>query len=81
MTMRRNNESTLVYFIIICELVNVNGPTLDLKMEELLLHKIRILEGQLAITKAITKDTWLTRIWQDHINDLMLKVSRLNKTN
>jgi len=46
-------------------------------MEELLLHKIRILECQLSITE----DTWLKRIWQDHINDLMLKVSRLNKTN
>jgi len=46
-------------------------------MEELLLHKIRILEGQLSITE----DTWLKRIWQDHINALMLKVSRLNKTN
>jgi hypothetical protein len=77
MTMRRSNGNTLVYFIIICELVNVNGPTLDLKMEELLLHKIRVLEKQLSITQ----DTWLKRIWQDHINDLMLKVSRLNKTN
>jgi hypothetical protein len=67
----------LVYFIFICELVNVDGPTLDLKMEQLLLHKIRVLEKQLSITE----DTWLKRIWQDHINDLMLKVSRLNKTN
>ena len=47
------------------------------KMEQLLLHKIRILECQLSITE----DTWLKRIWQDHINALMLKVSRLNKTN
>jgi hypothetical protein len=46
-------------------------------MEQLLLHKIRVLEKQLSITE----DTWLKRIWTDHINDLMLKVSRLNKTN
>ena len=67
----------MVYFIIICELVNVNGSTLDLKMEQLLLHKIRVLEKQLSITE----DIWLKRIWQDHIDNLMLKVSRLNKTN
>lgn len=47
------------------------------KMEQLLLHKIRILECQLSITE----DIWLKRIWQDHIDNLMLKVSRLNKTN
>jgi len=46
-------------------------------MEELLLHKIRILEGQLSITE----DAWLKRIWQDKIDELMLKVTRLNKTN
>jgi len=67
----------LVYFIIICELLNVDGSTLDIKMEQLLLHKIRVLEKQLSITE----DTWLKRIWTDHINALMLKVSRLNKTN
>ena len=75
--MRRSNESTLVYFIIICKLVNVGCSALDLKMEQLLLHKIRILEKQLSITE----DTWLKRIWIDKINELMLKVSRLNKTN
>ena len=46
-------------------------------MEQLLLHKIRVLEKQLSITQ----DTWLKRIWIDKINELMLKVSRLNKTN
>ncbi len=75
--MRRSNGNTLVYFIIICELLNVDGSTLDIKMEQLLLHKIRVLEKQLSITE----DTWLKRIWTDHINALMLKVSRLNKTN
>ena len=45
--------------------------------KELLLHKIRVLEKQLSITE----DIWLKRIWQDHIDNLMLKVSRLNKTN
>tara|TARA_R100001015_G_C4560297_1_gene120276 strand:+ start:564 stop:791 length:228 start_codon:yes stop_codon:yes gene_type:complete len=74
---RRSNESTLVYFIFICKLVNVSCSALDLKMEQILLHKIRILEKQLSITQ----DTWLKRIWIDKINELMLKVSRLNKTN
>ena len=54
-----------------------NESTLDIKMEELLLHKIRVLEKQLSITE----DTWLKRIWQDKIDELMLKVTRLNKTN
>jgi len=67
----------LVYFIFICKLVNVGCSALDLKMEELLLHKIRVLEKQLSITE----DTWLKRIWQDKIDELMLKVTRLNKTN
>jgi len=75
--MEVKNESTLVYFIFICKLVNVGCSALDLKMEELLLHKIRVLEKQLSITE----DTWLKRIWQDKIDELMLKVTRLNKTN
>jgi hypothetical protein len=69
----------LVYFIIICELVNVGCSALDLKMEQLLLHKIRVLEKQKKRTNK--KDVWLIRIWQDHIDALMLKVLRLNKTN
>jgi len=48
-----------------------------IEMEIILLNKVQILEGQLKRTQ----DTWLKRIWIDKINELMLKVSRLNKTN
>lgn len=44
-------------------------------METILLNKIKILESQLFKTQ----DPWLKRIWQDKINDLMLKVTRLTK--
>ena len=44
-------------------------------MEQMLLDKVQILEGQLVRTE----DAWLKRIWIDKINDLMRKVSRLKK--
>jgi hypothetical protein len=46
-------------------------------METILLNKIKILELQLV--KTDLADAWLRRIWQDKINELMLKVSRLTK--
>ena len=48
-----------------------------IEMEIILLNKVQILEGQLKRTQ----DAWLRRIWTDKINDLMLKVSSLKKTN
>ena len=44
-------------------------------MEIILLDKVAILEMQLKRTE----DAWLTRIWTDHINDLMRKVARIKK--
>ena len=44
-------------------------------MEQMLLEKVQILEDQLERTE----DAWLTRIWTDHINDLMRKVARIKK--
>jgi hypothetical protein len=46
-------------------------------METILLNKIQLLELQLV--KTDLADAWLRRIWQDKINDLMLKVTRLTK--
>ena len=47
-------------------------------METILLNKIQLLELQLVKTNLA--DAWLRRIWQDKINDLMLKVTRLSKS-
>jgi len=44
-------------------------------MEQMLLNKVQILEDQLGRTE----DAWLKRIWEDKINDLMRKVTRLKK--
>ncbi len=44
-------------------------------MENRLLNMIQLLELQLVKTNLA--DAWLRRIWQDKINELMLKVSRL----
>jgi hypothetical protein len=44
-------------------------------MENRLLNIIQVLELQLV--KTDLADAWLRRIWQDKINELMLKVSRL----
>jgi len=44
-------------------------------MENRLLNIIQVLELQ--IVKTDLADAWLRRIWQDKINELMLKVSRL----
>ena len=46
-----------------------------IKMEQMLLDKVQILEDQLGRTE----DAWLKRIWIDKINDLMRKVSRIRK--
>ena len=46
-------------------------------METILLNKIQLLELQLI--KTDLADAWLRRIWQDKINELMLKVTRLTK--
>jgi len=45
------------------------------QMENRLLNIIQVLELQ--IVKTDLADAWLRRIWQDKINELMLKVSRL----
>tara|TARA_R110000803_G_scaffold66316_1_gene127746 strand:+ start:694 stop:834 length:141 start_codon:yes stop_codon:yes gene_type:complete len=44
-------------------------------MEDKLLKIIDLLELQ--IVKTDLADAWLRRIWQDKINELMLKVTRL----
>jgi len=44
-------------------------------MEDKLLKIIQLLELQ--IVKTDLADAWLRRIWQDKINELMLKVTRL----
>ena len=45
------------------------------QMENRLLNMIQLLELQLV--KTDLADAWLKRIWQDKINELMLKVTRL----
>jgi hypothetical protein len=45
------------------------------QMENRLLNMIQVLELQLV--KTDLADAWLRRIWQDKINELMLKVTRL----
>jgi len=45
------------------------------QMENRLLNMIQLLELQLV--KTDLADAWLRRIWQDKINELMLKVTRL----
>jgi hypothetical protein len=47
------------------------------QMENRLLNMIQVLELQ--IVKTDLADAWLRRIWQDKINELMLKVTRLPK--
>ena len=44
-------------------------------MEDRLLNMIQVLELQLV--KTDLADAWLRRIWQDKIDELMLKVTRL----
>ena len=46
-------------------------------MESNLYRMIQLLELQLV--KTDLSDAWLRRIWQDKINELMLKVTRLTK--
>ena len=52
-----------------------------IKMEIILLDKVKILEDQLKRTQIAGggEDAWLERIWIDKINDLMRKVARLKK--
>ena len=47
------------------------------QMENRLLNMIQLLELQLV--KTDLADAWLRRIWQDKINELMLKVTRLTR--
>ena len=47
------------------------------QMENRLLNIIQVLELQLV--KTDLADAWLRRIWQDKINELMLKVSSLKR--
>ena len=60
----------LVAAALSCSFINER-----IKMEQMLLDKVQILEDQLGRTE----DAWLKRIWIDKINDLMRKVSRLKK--
>jgi len=60
----------LVAAALSCSFINER-----IKMEQMLLDKVQILEDQLDRTE----DAWLKRIWIDKINDLMRKVSRLKK--
>ncbi len=57
--------------------VNMMTKKRRIQMENILLNKIQLLELQLV--KTDLADAWLRRIWQDKINDLMLKVTRLTK--
>ena len=60
----------LVAAALSCSFINER-----IKMEQMLLDKVQILEDQLDRTE----DAWLKRIWIDKINDLMRKVSRVRK--
>ena len=60
----------LVAAALSCSFINER-----IKMEQMLLDKVQILEDQLGRTE----DAWLKRIWIDKINDLMRKVSRIRK--
>ena len=79
-----DNHSDYYRILLAFGLVYNQGPgfmpglfSWRIEMEIILLNKVQILEGQLKRTQ----DAWLRRIWTDKINDLMLKVSSLKKTN
>lgn len=69
------NISTLLMINLLAAALSCSFINERIIMEQILLDKVLILEGQLERTQ----DAWLKRIWTDHINDLMRKVSRLKK--
>ena len=69
------NLSTLLMINLLAAALSCSFINERIIMEQILLDKVLILEGQLERTQ----DAWLKRIWTDHINDLMRKVSRLKK--
>ena len=71
----RLNISTLLMINFIAAAQSCSFINERIIMEQILLDKVLILEGQLKRTE----DAWLTRIWTDHINDLMRKVARIKK--
>jgi hypothetical protein len=71
----RLNISALLMINFIAAALSCSFINERIIMEQILLDKVLILEGQLERTE----DAWLKRIWTDHINDLMRKVARLTK--
>jgi|TARA_A100001037_G_scaffold35334_1_gene27525 hypothetical protein len=71
----RLNISTLLMINLLAAALSCSFINERIIMEQILLDKVQILEDQLGRTE----DAWLKRIWEDHINDLMRKVSRLKK--
>jgi len=71
----RLNISTLLMINLLATALSCSFINERIIMEQILLDKVLILEGQLERTE----DAWLKRIWTDHINDLMRKVARLKK--
>ena len=71
----RLNISTLLMINFIAAAQSCSFINERIIMEQMLLDKVQILEGQLVRTE----DAWLKRIWIDKINDLLRKVSRLKK--
>ena len=69
------NISTLLMINLLAAALSCSFINERIIMEQILLDKVLILEGQLERTQ----DAWLKRIWTDHINDLMRKVARLEK--
>tara|TARA_Y100000004_G_scaffold142159_1_gene161664 strand:- start:50 stop:298 length:249 start_codon:yes stop_codon:yes gene_type:complete len=71
----RLNISTLLMINLLAAALSCSFINERIIMEQILLDKVLILEGQLERTQ----DAWLKRIWTDHINDLMRKVARIKK--
>ena len=71
----RLNISTLLMINLLAAALSCSFINERIIMEQILLDKVQILEDQLERTE----DAWLTRIWTDHINDLMRKVTRIKK--
>jgi|TARA_R100001086_G_scaffold225914_1_gene144396 hypothetical protein len=70
-----HNISALLMINLLAAALSCSFINERIIMEQILLDKVLILEGQLERTE----DAWLKRIWTDHINDLMRKVARLTK--
>ena len=71
----RLNISTLLMINLLAAALSCSFINERIIMEQILLDKVQILEDQLGRTE----DAWLKRIWEDHISDLMRKVTRLRK--